>query len=294
MSSDRPIIIRRKRVVHAHHGGSWKIALADFMTALMALFLVLWLLSSSGTSELEGIAEYFSTPLLVAIAGGDKPTASTKPIPGGGTDPTHMEGEVARIDRLIQTRPAEIQRTFIDLQRRIQEVLLRPELQEMRDHLRMYLVPEGLLVQLVDNERRAMFKSGSDVVEPYMSLLLRSLAPLLNEMPNLVSISGHTDSHPYRGLAQSYSNWELSSDRANASRRELMAGGLATGKLLRVDGMADKVPLHDVSPDDPRNRRIELMVLNEATSALILRRELRPGPERLSDSAAASAPDSAP
>ena len=266
----RPVIIRRKKVINAHHGGSWKIALADFMTAMMALFLVLWLLATSSKAELEGVAEYFRTPLLVAMAGGDKPTASTSPIPGGGTDPVHMTGEEARIDLRQQTRPADIQRSFMDLQRRIEKAMQAdPVLREIRSQLRMYLVPEGLLIQLVDSDQTAMFQIGSEKMEPYMSHLLRTLAPLLNELPNRLSISGHTDNLPYPGGNKGYSNWELSSNRANASRRELMAGGLDDRKLVRVVGMADQVPMPFSNPSDPVNRRIELMVLDDHATAQI-------------------------
>lgn len=267
MSEHRPHIIKRKKIVQGHHGGSWKIALADFMTAMMALFLVMWLISSSSKTELEGIAEYFRTPLLVAIAGGDKPTASTSAIPGGGTDPAHAEGEVMRLDKRQETRPADVQRNFIDLQQRIDAALRRDaELNNLQDQIRSFITPEGLHIQLLDSERRPMYQLGSDKVAPYMSKLLRTIAPLLNELPNRLVISGHTDSIPYRGSDSDYSNWELSADRANAARRELSAGGFNNGKLLRVVGMADELPLPDTRPNDPVNRRIEIIVLDPTAS----------------------------
>lgn len=267
MSENRPHIIKRKKVVQGPHGGSWKIALADFMTAMMALFLVMWLISSSSKTELEGIAEYFRTPLLVAIAGGDKPTASTSAIPGGGTDPAHAEGEVMRIDKREQSRPAEIQRNFQDLQQRIDEALSQDaELNNLHDQIRSFITPEGLHIQLLDSERRPMYQLGSDKVAPYMRKLLRTIAPLLTELPNRLVISGHTDSIPYRGSDSDYSNWELSADRANAARRELSAGGFDNQKLLRVVGMADELPLPDTRPNDPVNRRIEIIVLDPTAS----------------------------
>ncbi|TFH86697.1 motility protein MotB [Billgrantia azerbaijanica] len=258
----RPIIIRRKKVVHAHHGGSWKIALADFMTALMALFLVMWILSSATVEQREGVAEYFSTPLVTAITGGDR-SGSTQVIPGGGPDPAHSEGERARIDTLERTRPSEQQRRFfMDLQRRIEAVIERdPQLRELREQMRFDLTPEGLRIQLLDTEQRPMFDLGSARVAPYMRDLLRAMAPLINELPNELSISGHTDSLAYLNGIRGYSNWELSTDRANASRRELVEGGLEATKLLRVSGFADRVTMPDTEPFDPMNRRIELLVL---------------------------------
>ncbi|WP_346797076.1 flagellar motor protein MotB [Halomonas sp. Bachu 37] len=261
-SNKRPIIIRRKKVIHQHHGGAWKIALADFMTALMALFLVLWILSVASDEQRQGVAEYFSTPLVTAITGGDR-SGSTSAIPGGGPDPTHSDGERARLDVRQLTRPSMQQRRFfLDVQERIESAIeLDPELRQLRNQMRFDLTSEGLRIQLLDTEQRPMFALGSDRVEPYMRSLLRTIAPLLNELPNDLSISGHTDSVAYAGGYRGYSNWELSSDRANASRRELVAGGLDPAQLLRVSGFADRASLPDTSSDDPVNRRIELLVL---------------------------------
>lgn len=258
----RPIVIRRKKVVHAHHGGAWKIALADFMTALMAFFLVLWILSIASEEERQGVAEYFSTPLVTAITGGER-SGSTRVIPGGGADPTHSEGERARIDTLQRTRPSmQERRFFMEVQERIERAIeLDPELRQLRSQMRFDLTHEGLRIQLFDTDQRPMFELGSDQVAPYMRSLLRTIAPLLNELPNELSISGHTDSVPYAGGYRGYSNWELSNDRANASRRELIAGGFDPGQLLRVSGFADRVLLPETEPTDPVNRRIELVVL---------------------------------
>lgn len=259
----RPIIIRRKKVIHRHHGGSWKIALADFMTALMALFLVMWILSQAGQEQREAVSEYFRTPLLTAITGGDGSAQSTSVIPGGGPDPVHSDGERARIDLRTQTRPSEQQRrAFRDLQQRIETAIdADPDLRQLRQQLRFDMTPEGLRIQLHDTEQRPMFSLGSDRVEPYMRDLLRTMAPLLNELPNDLSISGHTDSLAYLNGYRGYSNWELSSDRANASRRELVFGGLNPAKLLRVSGFADRVVMPETEASDPANRRIELLVL---------------------------------
>lgn len=259
----RRIVIKRPRkVVHGHQAGSWKIALADFMTALMALFLVLWLLATASPQELQGIAEYFRTPLTVAMAGGDRDTASTSAIPGGGPDPAHSEGEVARVDLRQQTRSADKRRELVDLRERLEAVIAAdPDLQAIREQIQLEMTQEGLRIQLVDTDRRPMFELGSDRVAPYMRDLLRAIAPLLNDVPNNLSIHGHTDSLPFVGGGEDYTNWELSTDRANASRRELVAGGLEDGKLLRVAGMADRVTVPGTEPGDPVNRRITLVVL---------------------------------
>ncbi len=274
----RPIVIRRRRRARvAHHGGAWKIALADFMTALMALFLVLWIISTASPAELQGLAEYFRTPLKVALANGERNSSSSSAIPGGGADPVHADGEQARIDLRRQTLPADERQRFIDLRRRIEAAIQAdPQLRELRDQMRFEMTPEGLRIQLVDTDQRPMFRLGSDRVAPYMRHLLRTMAPLLNQMPNPLSISGHTDSLRYSGGDSGYSNWELSSDRANASRRELVAGGLDGEKLLRVTGMGDRVPVPESNPGDPVNRRITLVVLTHQ-AAERLRAASRPG-----------------
>ncbi|GAB2798068.1 flagellar motor protein MotB [Halomonas shantousis] len=271
MSQDRrPIIIKRKKVMHGHHGGSWKIAYADFMTAMMALFLVLWILSSANENELRTIAEYFRTPIAVALTGGDKNTASTSAIPGGGDDPTHAEGEVRRIDTRLQTRPSEEQQRLINLRQRLERIIeANPRLREMRSQLRIDMTQEGLRVQIVDTDKRPMFELGSDKLEPYMREILQAIAPVLNEMPNSISLSGHTDDIPYAGGERGYSNWELSADRANASRRELVASGLDAGKLLRVAGMGSRINLAETNPSDAVNRRISIIVLDKRAAARI-------------------------
>lgn len=277
-SERRPIIIRRKKVVHAHHGGSWKIALADFMTALMALFLVMWILSTANEEQRQGVAEYFNMPLTQAVTGGDR-SGSTSPIPGGGPDPMHTEGERARLDIRQHTRPSEQERRFFrDVQERIERAIaLQPELSLMREQMRFDLTREGLRIQLLDTEQRPMFELGSDQVAPYMRDLLRTIAPLLNELPNDLSIGGHTDSLAYSGGYRGYSNWELSSDRANASRRELVAGGLDPSQLLRVSGFADRVTLPEADAQDPINRRIELVVLLPEVAEAIRNPSVTPG-----------------
>lgn len=290
-SSDarRPVIIRRKKVIKVEHSSSWKIALADFMTALMALFLVMWVLSTASDEQRSSVAEYFSTPLVNAVRGGDGMSESSNIIPGGGPDPMHTVGERSRVDPRQKTWLSGEQRRFLtDLQRRIESAIeADPELREWRSQMRFTMTPEGLLIQLLDTERRPMFQVGSDQLEPAIGKLLATMAPLINELPNALSISGHTDSLPYAGGYVGYSNWELSTDRANASRRALVSGGFASEKLLRVAGMADQLPLPDTEPGDPMNRRIALLVLTEEAEEQIRRQHAH----FTDDPAAADNPD---
>lgn len=257
------IIIRRKSGGHGgHHGGAWKIALADFMTTLMALFLVLWVIATATPEQLRGLADYFSTPLAQAVAGGDRDTASDSAIPGGGPDPVYNEGERANIHLQPQPRPSEQRRRLRHLRDNIMAaVQANKQLRDVRDQLRFEMTPEGLRIQMVDSERRPMFELGSDKLEPYMRDLLRAMVPFLNELPNQLSIYGYTDDRPFQGGDNGYGNWELSAARANASRRELVADGLDVSKLLTVTGVADRIPLPGAKPSDPANRRIELLVL---------------------------------
>jgi chemotaxis protein MotB len=292
----RPVVIKRKKTVKGgHHGGAWKIAYADFMTALMALFLVLWLLSTASPAELKSISEYFRTPLPVAMAGGDKNTASTSAIPGGGPDPAHVDGEQMRVDRRQETRPSDEQRRLINLEKRIESVIeSKPNLRELRSQLRMAMTPEGLRIQIVDSEKRPMFELGSDRVASYMRDILRAIAPVLNELPNRISLSGHTDSVPYVNGEKGYSNWELSADRANASRRELVAGGLDAEKLLRVAGMGARIPLTEVDGSDAANRRISILVLDKRAAESITNQSVQTwseAPPKIASPAGANVPE---
>jgi len=262
MSEKEHRIIIKKRGGHGkggHHGGAWKIAYADFMTAMMAFFLVMWLLSISSPKQLQGIAEYFRTPLAVAMAGGNKSSMSRSMIPGGGADP--IEKKEAEVRKASQD--AADSRRLADLKKHLEQLIeAKPELKQFRPQLLLELTPDGLRIQIIDSQKRPMFKLSSSVVEPYMRTILREIGPLLNELPNAITLSGHTDALQYHDGDRSYSNWELSADRANASRRELTAGGLRDNKVLRVTGVAAAMPFNRVDPADPANRRISVLVLN--------------------------------
>ncbi|CAI2439356.1 flagellar motor protein MotB [Serratia proteamaculans] len=266
MKQNHPVILVRKRKSHqaSHHGGSWKIAYADFMTAMMAFFLVMWLLAIASPQELTQIAEYFRTPLKVALTTGDKSSSESSPIPGGGDDPTQQDGLVKRQIDTLEKRDEELR--LNKLREKLDELIESdPRLKALRPHLLINMMDEGLRIQIIDSQNRPMFKTGSAQVESYMRDILRAIAPILNDLPNKISLSGHTDDIPYASGERGYSNWELSADRANASRRELIAGGLSEGKVLRVVGMAATMSLKQHGADDAINRRITVLVLNKQT-----------------------------
>ena len=263
-NESRIVVVRKKRSsAHQEEHGSWKIAYADFMTAMMAFFLVMWLISISTPKELEKIAEYFRMPLRVALSGGQRSSDSESPVPGGGQDVTRKQGEVDKTDAArSRVRRAE-DRPLKKLKQRLETLLLSdPRLKELRPHLLITMASQGLRVQIIDSQQRPMFSRGSADVEPYMRTILRAIAPILNDVPNKISIAGHTDDYQYQGGDKGFSNWELSADRANASRRELVRGGLNSGKVLRVLGMADTMKLSHRQGDEAQNRRISLLVLN--------------------------------
>jgi chemotaxis protein MotB len=263
----RIIVIRRPVKAAAHHGGAWKIAFADFMTAMFAFFLVLWILSISSPKQLEGIADQFKMPLKVAINGGKKSSTSTNVIPGGGADMTHADGEVRQASGESSKDPDDGQRLEALKERLDDMIESSPVLRQFRPQLLIDITPEGLRIQIVDSNNRPMFDRSSAVVVAYMRSILREIGPVLNEQPNKLTLSGHTDATVYSQGDKSYSNWELSADRANASRRELVAGGMQEGKILRVMGVSSSVNLNTDDPYAAVNRRISILVLNKRAQA---------------------------
>ena len=271
----QPIIIKRiKKSGHAVHGGAWKIAYADFVTAMMAFFLLMWMLGSTAKGELQGIAAYFSSPLKVAMAGGDGAGNSSSVIPGGGNDLTKVHGQVRRSDsetekeRRMSIDTARAERARQDaarikaLQSKIDAMITEnPRLNEYKSQIRIDVTPDGLQIQIVDNQNRPMFDSGSALVKPYMRDILREIGAALGGVENRISLAGHTDSAPYGNSDRGYSNWELSADRANASRRELVSAGMPDAKLGRVVGLAASDLLEPDNPRAPANRRITITVL---------------------------------
>jgi chemotaxis protein MotB len=290
----QPIIIKRvKKSGHAAHGGAWKIAYADFVTAMMAFFLLMWLLGSTAKGELQGIAAYFSSPLKVAMQGGNGAGNSSSVIPGGGNDLSKVHGQVRRSDSESQAQAkANADSTRAEQARqdrqRIQALRAKidalisdtPKLNEFRSQIRLDVTPDGLQIQIVDDQNRPMFDSGSAMVKPYMRDILREIGAALNGVENRISLAGHTDATPYGNGTRGYSNWELSADRANASRRELVAAGMPDDKLARVVGLASSDLLEKENPLAPINRRISITVMTrEAESRLIGRPEPEAGAE---------------
>ena len=270
----KPIIIRRvKKVAAAHHGGAWKIAYADFVTAMMAFFLLMWLLGSTAKGDLQGIAEYFRTPLKVAMAGGSGAGDASSIIKGGGKDLTRSVGQVKDGESAPQRKTVNLhsaKRTQARVERERLEGLkqtlertieAQATLRQFRDQIRLDVTAEGLRVQIVDQGNRPMFDTGSARLKDYTREILRQMAPVLNGVENHIALAGHTDAAPYVSGERGYSNWELSADRANASRRELLAGGMDESKIVRVVGLASSALLEKDDPLHPANRRISIVVL---------------------------------
>ncbi len=271
----QPIIIKRiKKASHGAHGGAWKIAYADFVTAMMAFFLLMWLLGSTTEGDKKGISDFFASPLKVSLSGGSGSGDSAHVLKGGGQDLSRTEGQVKKgetagrrstINLLAlkaDQRAAEKAR-LEELKQKVQDVLAaNPRLASMQGQIRIDMTPEGLRIQIVDADNRPMFDSGSSIVKPYMRELLQIIGEVLADVPNRLTLEGHTDAQPFGSGERGYSNWELSSDRANSSRRELLAGGLPDTRVLRVQGLASSRPLPDTEPLSPTNRRISIIVMN--------------------------------
>ncbi|MDA7415242.1 flagellar motor protein MotB [Xenophilus arseniciresistens] len=279
----QPIIVKRvKKVSHGHHGGAWKIAYADFVTAMMAFFLLMWLLGSTAKGDLQGIASYFNSPLKVEMSGGPGSGSSSSIVPGGGQDLTRENGQIRKSDGSLQdpTRSnkdahtlreqarQQDMRRLASLREKIEKLIEgNPRLKEFRSQIKLQVTPEGLEVQIVDEQHRPMFDSGSALVKPYMRDILREIGSALNGIENRVTLAGHTDAAPYGNGDRGYGNWELSADRANASRRELVTAGMADDKLLRVLGLAASDLFDKDNPLAATNRRISITVLTREAEA---------------------------
>jgi chemotaxis protein MotB len=279
----RPIIVKRiKKTAGGHHGGAWKIAYADFVTAMMAFFLLMWLLGSTSKGDLEGISEFFKNPLKVAMSGGSGSGDSSSVIKGGGTDLTRRNGQVKQGDMETNKKTYDLNdaraalekaegERLKNLKARIESVIeANPLLKKYQNQLLLDITSEGLRIQIVDEQNRPMFALAKATLQPYTDEILHVLGMVLNDVPNRIGLSGHTDSTPYSSDA-GYSNWELSADRANASRRALVVGGLADEKILRVVGLAAAAPLDRADPFNPINRRISIIVMNKRTEDAVMR-----------------------
>jgi chemotaxis protein MotB len=275
----RPIIIRRKKVVAGgHHGGAWKVAYADFVTALMAFFLVMWLVASANDQQKSAIFDYFKNPSLsrgtapMPAPGQEGPGgASTSPIDlrGGLTAsaPSPVAESGAGAPASTDAEKASETQKFEEIRKELLQAIEKNEtLQKYREQLLIDITSEGLRIQIVDAQSRPMFDLSSTTMKPYARELLLEVGRSLENVPNRLSISGHTDDTPFVGGARSrYGNWELSADRANAARRVLVEGGVTEDKVARVVGMSSYVRLDTENPSNPINRRISIVVLNKAT-----------------------------
>jgi chemotaxis protein MotB len=271
------IVVKRiKKGGHGAHGAAWKIAYADFVTAMMAFFLLMWLLGSTTKGDLKGISEYFQSPLQVSMSGGDGAGDANSIITGGGDDLTRSAGQVKkgeikakkhRRDEIVKSERARME----ELQRHLnQAIVASDKLSQFREQIRVEVTPDGLRIQIVDDFKRPMFDIGSARVKDYMRDILREFGKVLNEVDSKIVLTGHTDSAQYASGDKSYSNWELSADRANASRRELIAGGMETRKIVRVVGLADSSLLDRENAMNPLNRRISIIVLNKLAEERML------------------------
>ncbi len=285
MSDDtqQPIVVRRiKKYAAGAHGGAWKIAYADFVTAMMAFFMLMWLLGSTTQADLQGIADYFQNPLKVSMAGGSGSGDSSSIIQGGGKDLTASVGQVKAGEIEAPRKTINLQKLKAEYERQERQRLeglkadlekmidSSPTLKQFKNQLLLDLTSEGLRIQIVDEKNRPMFDSASSEVKPYTRVILREIGKVLNKVENHVSLSGHTDAQPFAGGNRDFSNWELSTNRANSSRRELIAGGMVDSKVMRVVGLASTVLYDKQDPYNPINRRISIVIMNKRTEEAIL------------------------
>lgn len=297
---NRPIII--KKIVEDdhddHHGGAWKVAYADFVTAMMAFFMVLWILSVTEEEVLEGIADYFTPTLVVQPGlGGDGPldgstvgepgtlTSSNSPvstvavpnfakdaqfevpndnIPGDNIETMDPKQEVIDIQKEMQEALREKdEETFEELKKKIVQAMNEvPDLRPLIPNVIFDKIEEGLRIQIVDQEGKSMFASGSSLVVGRTKRLMQLVGGALKDLPNSAIISGHTDSVPFANDngEVGYGNWELSADRANATRRIFITSGVSDDRITRVSGLSDTDPLVPEAPEDATNRRISVVV----------------------------------
>ncbi len=281
MSEQRPtIIVRRVKKVAGggHHGGSWKVAYADFVTAMMAFFLVMWLMGATTNKERAAISEYFRNPS--PLTGKSFSPAPGPAGPGGASNSMIKLGGTMDIPRGDANDPfpkppndapsseeqqkAQEKQRLETLMQALEEAIGKSQaLEPFKDQLLLDLTPEGLRIQIVDQQNRPMFALGSSALKDYTQAILVELAGFINQVPNHISITGHTDTTPYAGN-RGYTNWELSAERANAARRALVAGGMHEDKVSRVVGLSSSVLFDKQNPQNPINRRISIVVMTKA------------------------------
>ena len=290
----RPIYVKRvKKVAAAHHGGAWKVAYADFVTAMMAFFLVMWLVTAVSKEQRAAIFDYFKNPSMepgksVKPAPGQMGPggASTSPINlGGGLDaPKSSQQKTDKIGATVMTAPASpidlksdeekaaeaeeakrlLEKKQLDaLMDDLKEAISKSQaLQPFKDQLLLDITPEGLRIQILDAQNRPMFDLGSARLKAYTNDILKEVTGYLRTVPNRLSVTGHTDTTPYAGIT-GYTNWDLSTDRANAARRSMESAGLETERIARVVGLASSVLFDKENPRSAVNRRISIVVMTQ-------------------------------
>ena len=286
MTETKPtVIVRRVKKVQGggHHGGSWKVAYADFVTAMMAFFMVLWLMAATTKPERAAISEYFRNPSPLAGSSSTPAPgmagpggASTSMIKlGGATDVSRgnsndpFQNQQEAVPTPVQERERDKQRLEA-LKQELQEAISKSQaLEPFKDQLLLDITPEGLRIQIVDKQNRPMFDLGSARLMPYTQTILVELSRYINQVPNHISLTGHTDTTAY-STQVGYGNWELSADRANAARRALLEGGMDPAKVARVVGLASSVLFDKSNPQNPINRRISIVVMSQEAEAAAL------------------------
>ncbi|MBI6953474.1 flagellar motor protein MotB [Pseudomonas sp. CCOS 191] len=305
MENNQPIIVKRvKRFGDGHHGGAWKIAFADFATAMMAFFLVLWLLSTATPEQKIAIAGYFKDPIgfsesgtpYIIDLGGSPELAPEKTInPEVKSEPTPDTSLQLDKDQ-VETMAEQVERERLELllqelQNKVEE---NPQLQKFKDQILFEITQDGLRIQIMDAENRPMFDLGSARLQPYFEDILLAMADTIKAVPNKISISGHTDAKPYSGTGD-FGNWELSANRANAARRALVAGGYPDEQVARVVGYASSSLFDRANPFNPVNRRIDIIVLTKKAQRDIEGEQGKPeaAPPAADTPPASAAPDAA-
>ena len=301
MADDKkqPIVIKKIVKGGGHHGGAWKVAYADFVTAMMAFFLLLWLLGISDENMRGGISDMFKNPSPLIGPGGTSTSmiklGGTKEIPHGDGDKLMKQAKVETNQDVVsddgenkdEIEQREKEKVVLDqLLVKLKDTIEKSEiLKDFKDQMLLEVIPEGLRIQIIDKEKRPMFSSGSEKLKPYTRVILQEVAKTIaKNAKNKISVTGHTDESAFgKGiieyetvdgevLRKQYSNWELSADRANAARRELVKGGMPVEQIGRVVGLASTV-LFDKDPRNPINRRISIIVMNKSTVESIIENE---------------------
>ena len=299
------IIVRKKKVAgHGHHGGAWKVAYADFVTAMMAFFLVMWLVGAGTKQQRAAISEYFKNPSMTAGQSTMAPSgkmgpggASTSMIKlGGAMDLPKGPGDQTAFAKPSTSDAEKIakekeKQRLVQLMKDLEDAIAKsPTMAPYKDQLLLDITSEGLRIQIVDKQNRPMFDTGSGALKAYTVQILHELAGFVNQVPNQISISGHTDSAPYIRADSAYGNWELSADRANAARRTLTDGGMQPEKVARVVGLAASVPFDKADPSAPINRRISIVVMTHDAARAALSPEIAAEPAADHASSAPVAP----